>query len=172
MPADVDVAVREGFAFIDFKTAAAKGAGIARLLEVGGPATIETLTRTGPRRLYVVPEGNAREAGLLDADSAEIVFPDTSSFTDASGFVAPSEPSTLDLHAQDVRGGQLRTDTADTTPAPVSAPEVQGYDDGQPDMDWSRKAIDDYAANLGIDTTAAKNKHEAIDLIQAAQQPE
>lgn len=66
MPKGVEVLVDDGFATIDFTDRALRGPGLARLIAVGGPETIETLTLTGPRRLYRVPEGNAREAGLLD----------------------------------------------------------------------------------------------------------
>ena len=50
---------------------------------------------------------------------------------------------------------------------------VKGYDDGFPDMDWSRKAIDDYAAALAepvgpLDTTGLPKKQDAIDAIKAA----
>lgn len=65
MPAGVDVVVDDGFATIDFVDRKLRGPGIARLLEAGGPETIEKLTG-GLRAVYRVPEGNAREAGLLD----------------------------------------------------------------------------------------------------------
>jgi hypothetical protein len=42
---------------------------LQKLLEIGGPEVIETLTRSGPRRRYRVPAGNAAEAGLLDKRS-------------------------------------------------------------------------------------------------------
>lgn len=67
MPAGVEVVVEDGFAVIDFVDPATRGPGLASLLKVGGPGTVEVVTRVGPRRLYVVPEGNAREAGLIDA---------------------------------------------------------------------------------------------------------
>lgn len=55
---------------------------------------------------------------------------------------------------------------------PAADPDAgKGYDDGLPDMDWSRKAIDDYAAKLDppLDTTSEANKHDALDAIKAAQ---
>ncbi|WP_255800867.1 hypothetical protein [Mycobacteroides abscessus] len=82
MPEGVEVVVEEGFATIDFVDTALRGPGLARLLEVGTPPdAIEKLTRTGPRAVYVVPEGNAREAGLLDealptGDFAPKTWPD------------------------------------------------------------------------------------------------
>jgi len=66
MPAGVDVLVEDGFATIDFVDPSKRGPALAALLAVGGPDLIETMTRTGPRTLFRVPEGNAREAGLID----------------------------------------------------------------------------------------------------------
>lgn len=65
----VEVHVEDGFATIDFTDPAKRGPGLQRLLEVGGPETIETLTREGPRKRYRVAEGNARAARLLDKRS-------------------------------------------------------------------------------------------------------
>lgn len=65
MPEGVDVVVEDGFATIEFVDRSLRGAGLAKLLEVGTPPElIEKVTR--PRVAYTVPEGNAREAGLLD----------------------------------------------------------------------------------------------------------
>lgn len=49
---------------------------------------------------------------------------------------------------------------------PVEPPK--GYDDGQPDMDWSRPAIDEFAARLTppLDTTGEKNKPNALKAIE------
>lgn len=58
--------VVDGVATLEFSDPAKKGPALARLLEIGGPGSIQTLTREGPRRRYRVPEGNAAEAGLLD----------------------------------------------------------------------------------------------------------
>jgi hypothetical protein len=69
VPSGVEVVVEDGFATIDFVDATLRGPGLQKLLEVGGPETVETLTRSGPRRRYRVPEGNARAAGLLDRRS-------------------------------------------------------------------------------------------------------
>lgn len=70
MPEGVSVVVDDGFATIDFIDRRLRGTGLAALLAVGGPGTVEVLTRVGPRRLYRTPEGNAREAGLLDVPVA------------------------------------------------------------------------------------------------------
>jgi hypothetical protein len=66
----IAVAVADGLATIDFIDPALRGPALARLVDIGGQLSIETLTRRGPRRLYRVPEGNPREAGLLDDSTA------------------------------------------------------------------------------------------------------
>lgn len=43
------------------------------------------------------------------------------------------------------------------------------YDDGQPDADWSRKALDDFARGIGLDPGEFKNKQAVLDAIRAAQ---
>lgn len=67
MPAGIVAVVEDGFASLDFVDPATKGPALAKLIRDGGPGIIETLTRSGPRRLYRVPEGNARAAGLIDS---------------------------------------------------------------------------------------------------------
>ena len=63
MPEGVISEVVDGFATIDFVDGSLKGAALARLMDIGGPASIQTITREGPRRKYRVPEGNAAQAG-------------------------------------------------------------------------------------------------------------
>lgn len=67
MPTGVETFVADGFATIDFVDPALRGPGLTKLHEVGGPESVETITREGPRRKYRVPEGNATAAGLLDS---------------------------------------------------------------------------------------------------------
>lgn len=115
MPAGVEVLVADGFATIDVVDPKLRGQVVAALLEQTPPEFIETLTRTGPRRLYRVPEGNAREAGLIDKASQvdALDAPDTSSAGNPFGAVPPEFPSTLDLHAQTVRSGSYASEYAD-----------------------------------------------------------
>lgn len=70
MPEGISVVVEDGFATFDFVDPKLKGPTLSKLIATYGPEVIETLTRTGPRRLYRVPEGNAREVGLLDGGGA------------------------------------------------------------------------------------------------------
>lgn len=77
MPQGVAVFVEHGLATIDFIDPALKGRGIAALLEHTPADLVEKMTRSGPRVLYRVPEGNARDAGLLDEVSqTDVPFPD------------------------------------------------------------------------------------------------
>lgn len=69
MPKGINVFVEDGLATIDFADKRKRGPGLAALLDNTPPELIEKMTRSGPRTLYRVPEGNARLAGLLDAPS-------------------------------------------------------------------------------------------------------
>lgn len=103
MPQGVETVLEDGFAIIDFVNPARRGPGLARLLEVGGPGTIDVITREGPRRKYRVPEGNAREAGFID-DPAQLPPPAPPVPVEATmGMVAPMEQWTraeLEVHAR------------------------------------------------------------------------
>lgn len=91
MPQGVNVEVADGQATIDFVDRSLRGPGLAALLAIGGPETISVDTRSGPRFLYTVPEGNAREAGLLDGT---ITLPPATKA--ASVPTSPPEPAPVD----------------------------------------------------------------------------
>lgn len=74
MPTGIIATVDNGFATIDFVDQSLRGPGLAKLVEIGGAATIETITRDGPRRKYRVPVGNAEEAELIDGDEVGRVW--------------------------------------------------------------------------------------------------
>jgi hypothetical protein len=63
MPVGISTEVEGGYALIDFLDTAKRGPALARLLQQGAPIQIDT---SGRRKRYRVPEGNAREAGLID----------------------------------------------------------------------------------------------------------
>jgi hypothetical protein len=65
MPKGVIVTIENGFATLDFTDRRLRATALGVLIDIGGPETIEIDTG-GPRRTYRVPEGNAREAGLID----------------------------------------------------------------------------------------------------------
>jgi len=54
------------------------------------------------------------------------------------------------------------------TAPPATAPE-HSYDDGKPDMDWSRAAMDEYAVGLGLDPKKHHNKGALLKAIRAAE---
>lgn len=128
MPAGVAVSVEDGVATVEFVDRSKAEAGLRALLAAAEPDPHVVDYRTSPSR-YVVPEGVARKAGLLD------------------------EPNQA---------------AGDEEKAPAEPPK--GYDDGKPDMDWSRKDIDDYAGTLNppLDVTGEKNKELAIAAIEEA----
>lgn len=167
MPEGVEVLVEDGLATIDFVDPKLRGIGVAALLEHTPPEFIETLTRTGPRRLYRVPEGNAREAGLLDKASQvdALDAPDTSSAGDPFGAVPPEFPTTNDLHAQVMRSGSYASEYTtggllDTEPVAESS---------LPDEDWSRAALNEYAAKHGIaEPEKLPNKAAVLDAIKGS----
>lgn len=119
MPEGIETTVEDGYATIDFIDPTKRGPGLQKLVNNYGPEVIETLTRTGPRRLYRVPEGNAREVGLLDSPAEAV---------------------------------------------PVTSPN---YDDGFPDSDWNRGALNDYAKKVGIaDADKLPNKAAVLAAIR------
>ena len=68
--------VADGFARIQFMDKSLVGDGLARLLAIGGPGLIEVDTRTGARKIYIVPESIAQDAGLLEAAPVEKLYPE------------------------------------------------------------------------------------------------
>lgn len=143
----IDVAVRDGFAIIDFVDQSLRGPALARLVEIGGGGSIEAFTRGTPRKVYRVPEGNAREAGLLDG-STEV---DALQRATDTGFAAAlaeaghQQPHTL--------AGQRQPD------------QSGDYPDGEPNDDWRRPQLDAYAAAHGIDTTDLPTKAAVLAAI-------
>lgn len=167
MPEGVEVAVSDdGLATIDFVDPSRRGPGLAALLEHCEPSDIEKLTGVGPRSArYRAPAKFAKAAGLLDKASRvdELEVADTSSATDATGSVAPSAED----HPSD---GPADSGVEHRPAAEQLPPPGRTYDDGLPDMDWSRQAINNYGAALTppVDVTGEPNKRAAIAAIAAA----
>lgn len=74
MPAGIIATVDDGFATIEFVDQSKRAKALADLVEIGGPGSIETITRDGPRRKYRVPAQFATQAGLLDGDETGKVW--------------------------------------------------------------------------------------------------
>ena len=77
--------VEDGFARIQFLDSALAGPALTKLLELVGPGVIDVDTRSGSRKIYIVPEGTAREAGLLDGEALPEPEP-----------AAPAEPAPVE----------------------------------------------------------------------------
>lgn len=66
MAEGVLVEVEDGFAHIQFLDKSKAGPAIDALLKQVGPGLISVDTRSNPRKTYIVPEGVARDVGLID----------------------------------------------------------------------------------------------------------
>jgi hypothetical protein len=66
MPQGISTEIEGGYALIDFIDPSKKGRALSKLLALG-PVDTDT---SGRRKRYRVPEGNAREAGLIDEPRA------------------------------------------------------------------------------------------------------
>lgn len=123
MPQGIVATVDNGFATLDFVDTALRGPALVKLLEIGGPETIQTVSRRGPRRQYIVPEGNAREAGLIDgASQARGLNVDGTPSEDATGGTGTTT-TTIDVGAGDT-GWATATENAD----PNDGSSVTGAD--------------------------------------------
>lgn len=163
MPAGVEVVVDEGFATIDFVDRTLRGPGIAALLAVGGPETVETLTLEGPRRVYRVPEGNAREAGLLD-DGGEFVTDVYHVAADGTETpLVPDADGAVTLVSDGTGGGDGLLSPIDNA-EPPAAPQ---WPEGDPSDDWSLAELKAYAGNKGKDAHELRTKAKVLALINA-----
>lgn len=157
MPAGVDVAVEDGFATIEFVDRSLRGPGLAKLLAVGTPPElIEKVTL--PRLAYIVPEGNARLAGLLD---------------EAEAIEVPADGSFTELVSEDSGGPytvlpEIENPDGTTPLEPITVePQPKAWPDGEPSDQWKRPELDAYARSKGIDPTELSNKDEVLDAIAA-----
>lgn len=96
MPEGIETWVEDGFATIGGQTSEKRAEVLRKLLESTPVALIETITRSGPYKLYRVPEGNARDAGLIDGptdtpykDRKDLGYADA--IVAANPFTAPIE---------------------------------------------------------------------------------
>jgi|UPI0002DB7C99 hypothetical protein len=150
MTAGIEVAVRDGFAIIDFVDPSLRGPALARLVEIGGGASVEAFTRGTPRKVYRVPEGNAREAGLLDDSTlVEALQPATDTgFAAALAQAGHQQPRTL----------------AGRRPPQ----EARDYPDGEPRDDWTRPELDAYAQAVKRLDTSSKSDFPTKAAVLAA----
>lgn len=184
MPEGVNVELDgEGNAHLAFPDPEKRGPALRALLDTGAP--IQTVTGGVLGFEYIVPEGNAREAGLLDesrkggrkAKSQEKTSDESSQerlrrpdnelthTTDGRKNDSPEDEATalekeLEVHPQ------LRADVAGSDSVTVTTSEGVS-EDGTPTKKWTREEIDAYGATLDppVDTTGAANKTEALKLL-------
>lgn len=249
MPEGIAVEITNGFATI--APSSEKRQDVLNALLKSTPVElIEKLTRSGPTVQYRVPEGNAREAGLVDGASGPVLDRKDLGFADALVEADPNAYGESHWHQHQITSkgsvyvagrdgangaiqGPLRPNKPVGTPPPppegatrptVSLQEyvkentpnpadyapdksvpvalrspsgqatiasvqsgavsvdpegsvelvtVDGtptYDDGKPDADWSRAALNSYAVKLGIgDAKGMPNKTAVLDAIRAVE---
>lgn len=156
MPAGVDVVVEDGFAAIEFVDPSLRGPGLGKLLAVGTPPElIEKVTR--PRLAYIVPEGDARVAGLLDEADVQDAIVGTVHVP--VGVAVPD--------ATFAEGGPISAD--EDLPTLTSGEDVlpKAWPDGEPSDSWKRPELDTYATSKGLDTRELPNKDEVLAAIEA-----
>lgn len=252
MPEGIAVEIENGFATIA-PDADKINEVLVALLGTTPPEMIEQNTRSGPSVQYIVPEGNAREAGLIDEQSLskpvldQVDLGPAQALVDAdpnaqgethwhnpqinvaeNAYVAGrdgangilSGPLSVAPPATEVPAGipaaeetivELRDRIKNNTIQPadyapkrstpvgnrvssgnkatiatvvtdavesitqavsdaVEASSNRNYDDGSPDSDWTRAALNNYATDLGIaDAAGLPNKQAVLDAIRAAE---
>lgn len=252
MPEGIAVEIENGFATIAPDPGKVNEV-LTSLLAVTPAELIEQNTRSGPGIQYVVPEGNAREAGLVDEvsldaavlDRADLGYADALQEADPnahddhwhqptvsvegnvyvagrdgangalsgplhvggpSDYVVPRHPaaeetieelrqriadSTINPADYAPRRGvdvdsrvplgkatiasvvtdavQQVTQAAQDAIEKVAAEGGRNYDDGKPDADWTRKALDDYAAKIGLNPKNYGKKDDILAAIRDAE---
>jgi len=107
MPRGVIAEVVDGVATVEFADADARVQALTRLLDVGGPESIQVDTRSGRRRKYVVAEGHARAAGLLDGPPSSVSPHGDSGYAaalaaaheDAKAVTGPAQPTSRNTYS-------------------------------------------------------------------------
>lgn len=166
MPKGVEAVVEDGFATIDFVDPALRGPGLQKLIEIGGPEMIETITREGPRRRYRVPEGNAREAGLIDSPVQALERGDTgfaAALADASPAGARPDPQAVSRaygSGQGTYHGALRPGVNDGSQQVTSDADVLGTQSVQTTVD----------GGAGFGGGVAPTHAEVIERVKTSQQ--
>lgn len=135
MPEGIIATVDNGFATLDFVDRDLRGPALAELISIGGPESVETLSRSGPRRQYRVPEGNAREAGLLDDEVPGAVY-SAGHDTGAAAATQASDPNVnpgldgADWHTPVAEYTSANSFVADAREGVLTRPQVVTGDGG------------------------------------------
>jgi hypothetical protein len=72
MPEGISIEVEGGYARISFPDPSKRGRVLAKLLDAGTPISVDTGELL---KVYIVPEGNARDAGLIDKPAPKAAPP-------------------------------------------------------------------------------------------------
>jgi hypothetical protein len=143
MAEGIQVEVEDGFARIQFIDPSKVGPALTKLLELAGPELIGVDTRSGSRKIYIVPEGTARDAGLLDDAPAEV----------------PEDDAPAEVPEDDAPGVLPEVDTTAVLP------------DGVPTESWTVAQMVDYASREEISLGGATKKADILAAITAANSP-
>lgn len=195
MPQGVEVFVEGGVATVEFVDPEKRNAGLNALLRAGGQS-VGKVTR--PRPAYVVSEDVARAAGLLDdasnGPSDEAFANGTDTIDDQSttppdgalpiveaagtgvenhGTEAPADGTFTELVGDG--SGQALPEVPDSAyPAdaqPLDPPITKTWPDGEPEADWRRGDLDDYAQHVThIDTRELPNRAAVVKAINDAKE--
>ncbi|ORB30706.1 hypothetical protein [Mycobacterium persicum] len=173
MTTGIEVAVRDGFATIDFIDPSLRGPALEKLIDIGGHESIDAVTRVGPRKLYRVPEGNAREAGLLDADTEvdELAAgARDQGWAQRLADVGHEQPVTLAGQRQPEPDQASLPDSSPAQPLQQTQ-QTRNYPEGEPSDDWKRPELDSYAKAKGLDPSAYSTKAALLDAINGRTTP-
>lgn len=160
MPAGIETEIIDGFAHLSFPDRSLAGKAIAKLIELGGPDIVSVQTRTGPRRVYVTPEGNARAAGLLD-EGAAVTEP-----------VVETPLTTIgpagDVSVVDTGAPLVAVDSPIVIETPTASVLAGWPLDSEPSQEWKLTELKAYASSKGIDASTERSKADVLDLLDAA----
>lgn len=92
MAEGIQVEIIDGFAHVQFLDREKAGPALDTLIKIGGPELIDIDTRSNSRKTYIVPEGVAKDAGLLDDSEPEQTPAEAEPEAPAEPEQAPAEP--------------------------------------------------------------------------------
>ncbi|WAB09190.1 hypothetical protein SEA_LITTLEMUNCHKIN_14 [Gordonia phage LittleMunchkin] len=196
MPEGIIAEIDGGFATLDFVDRSLRGPALQKLIDIGGQHSIDVLTRSGPRKQYRVPEGNAREAGLIDEATAALVGGDTGAadalansgsttgspdpVTSRNAWGTGRDPVTVPVDApvedpadEDAETPEIETETVGDQPVsvvsetPADDHPVNVLAGPVPDEDWKYDDMRAYARDHGIDLDGARSKVDVLERIRA-----
>lgn len=169
MPAGIEAVVEDGFATLDFTDRTLLGPALAKLAEDGVRVTKQT--RVGPRARYVLPEGDAVAAGLIDGATAKppaLAHGDTGFAAALAGVgsagARPEQPTSRNTYVGATPAAAVMAVPGPATTVKPPAPAAAG----DPDPSWTVAELRQFAADNGIDLGEATKKTDILAAITAA----